>query len=510
MKNKIIRNIVTILLLMTLALPGLAYGDTDVSIMPISSDVSIIPISSELSHWADKYVKQLNNDYEMQDFFKDKDLNDNISLDDFEKLIQKTLKKDFEYKEEKVTREKAVYEFTKIWAEKTEQNLDEIATIKMVIYADTEKIDSEYNHAVTVAYMKGIAEGRGERIFDPKALLTYGEAAALVVKTEEAVEEEMKNQNPIVEGKFETREDYEVTNDMVTFNFELFSHYEKSKELMFSSGQQFEITVTNEKEEEVYKFSDGKAFTMALIYETIEPGEAITWSDEWDRTDKEGNYLESGKYKAKIEILASPSPGPVEEEKVETEDIPKEQLIKTIEFTLYELDEEGKITSESAESIIKDKATKVMEALKVRDIEILTEYVHPEKGLRFTPYTTVDTAKDVVFSIEELKKFNAEDELVWGTYDGKGDDIILTPNEYYEEFVYTKDFLSADQIGYNEVLSSGNMIENQFEAYKNPIIVEYYIPGEEFENAWQSLRLVFEEYEGDWKLVGIIHNEWTI
>jgi hypothetical protein len=27
---------------------------------------------------------------------------------------------------------------------------------------------------------------------------------------------------------------------------------------------------------------------------------------------------------------------------------------------------------------------------------------------------------------------------------------------------------------------------------------------------WQSLRLVFEEFEGNWKLVGIIHNQWTI
>lgn len=501
MKNKILNKILVVLLLTILAVPGVAYGEEDYTIMPISI---------EYTHWADKYIDTLYLEYNTEEFFENKDLDDEISAEDLVFLIQNTLKDDFEYNQEEITREKAVYEFTKIWAEKTEQNLDEIATIKMIIYADTEKIGAEYNHAVTVAYMKGIAEGRGERIFDPKALLTYGEAAALVVKTEEAVEEEMKNQNPIVEGKFETRGDYEVTNDMVTFNFELFSHYEESKELMFSSGQQFEITVTNEKEEEVYKFSDGKVFTMALIYETVEPGEAITWSDEWDRTDKEGNYLESGKYKAKIEIFASPSPGPVEEEKVETEDIPKEQLTKTIEFTLYELDEEGKITSESAKSIIKDKATKVMEALKVKDIESLIEYVHPEKGLRFTPYTTVDTVKDVVFSIEELKNFNAEDELVWGTYDGKGDDIILTPGEYYEEFVYTKDFLSADQIGYNKVLSSGNMIENQFEVYKNPIIVEYYIPGEEFENAWQSLRLVFEEYEGDWKLVGIIHNEWTI
>jgi len=169
-----------------------------------------MPISIEYTHWADKYIDTLNLEYNTEEFFENKDLDDEISTEDLVFLIQNTLKDDFEYNQEEITREKAVYEFTKIWAQKTEQNLDEIATIKMIIYADTEKIDAEYNHAVTVAYMKGIAEGRGERIFDPKALLTYGEAAALVVKTEEAVEEEMKNQNPIVEGKFETRGYYEV------------------------------------------------------------------------------------------------------------------------------------------------------------------------------------------------------------------------------------------------------------------------------------------------------------
>ncbi|MBG0765543.1 MAG: hypothetical protein H0S78_11830, partial [Tissierellales bacterium] len=236
MKNKILNKILVVLLLTILVIPGVAYGEEDYTIMPISI---------EYTHWADKYIDTLNLEYNTEEFFENKDLDDEISTEDLVFLIQNTLKDDFEYNQEEITREKAVYEFTKIWAQKTEQNLDEIATIKMIIYADTEKIDAEYNHAVTVSYMKGIAEGRGERIFDPKALLTYGEAAALVVKTEEAVEEEMKNQNPIVEGKFETRGYYEVTNDMVTFNFELFSHYEESKELMFSSGQQFADLMEN-------------------------------------------------------------------------------------------------------------------------------------------------------------------------------------------------------------------------------------------------------------------------
>lgn len=89
----------------------------------------------------------------------------------------------------------------------------------------------------------------------------------------------------------------------------------------------------------------------------------------------------------------------------------------------------------------------------------------------------------------------------------------MTPKEYYTKFIYSEDFVEAEQLGYNEILSFGNMLENQFEVYENAIVVEYYFSGfnPEYEGMdWKSLRLVFEEYEGTWLLVGIIHNQWTI
>jgi len=103
--------------------------------------------------------------------------------------------------------------------------------------------------------------------------------------------------------------------------------------------------------------------------------------------------------------------------------------------------------------------------------------------------------------------------ILWGYYDGKGDEISLNPSGYYNEFVYTDDFKNAEDIGYNKVLSGGNMAENQYEVYENAIVVEYYFPGfnPDFGGVdWKSLRLVFEEYEGAWKLVGVIYNQWTI
>jgi len=177
-------------------------------------------------------------------------------------------------------------------------------------------------------------------------------------------------------------------------------------------------------------------------------------------------------------------------------------------------DEKGIIKPESAEKIIKETADELIYALSVKDSETISEFVHLVKGLRFTHYTHVSPERDIVFNVEQVKNFfKDQNQYLWGYYDGSGEEILLTPSEYYAKFIYSEDFVNAEEIGYNEVLSFGNMLENQFEVYESPIIVEYYFSGfnPEYEGMdWRSLRLVFEEYEGHWKLVGLINNQWTI
>ncbi len=193
-------------------------------------------------------------------------------------------------------------------------------------------------------------------------------------------------------------------------------------------------------------------------------------------------------------------------EKNDTESKEKEKIE-------YELTAEGIIKPEDAKKIIKEKSDLIIYALSQKDALTVSGFVHPDKGVRFTPYTHVSTDSDVVFDSNQMKNFfDDKKAYVWGIYDGKGDEISLTPSEYYDKFIYYEDFINAEKIGYNEVLSSGNMAENQFETYKNAIVVEYYFSGfnPDYGGAdWQSLRLVFEEYENNWKLVGIIHNQWT-
>ncbi len=175
---------------------------------------------------------------------------------------------------------------------------------------------------------------------------------------------------------------------------------------------------------------------------------------------------------------------------------------------------EGIIAPDDAEEVIAERSQKTVEAFRDRDQELLAILIHPVEGVRFTQYSNVNVEEDLVFMPNEMENFfDDSEEYVWGRYDGVGGDIELTPAEYYEEFIYSQNFVDPEIIGYNEILSdSGTVQENQFEIYEDAIIVEYYFSGfdEEYEGMdWESLRLAYQYHEYTWLLVGVIHNQWT-
>ena len=161
------------------------------------------------------------------------------------------------------------------------------------------------------------------------------------------------------------------------------------------------------------------------------------------------------------------------------------------------------------------RASEAIMALKDSDLNALSSLVHPDRGVRFSPYATVHAGDDgdLVFSADELKSLMADPTVYhWGTYDGSGMPIELTFRQYYEEFVYDVDFARPDVVGFNERVGQGNSIDNIASAYPDGVMVEYHFEGFDPEYAgmdWRSLRLVFEEKDGIWYLLGIVHDQWT-
>ena len=160
------------------------------------------------------------------------------------------------------------------------------------------------------------------------------------------------------------------------------------------------------------------------------------------------------------------------------------------------------------------RADLVLAALKEQDYPGLSRLVHPSRGITLTPYSTVDLRLDQTLSQEQVAGL-AEDPTIytWGLYPGSGAPIQCTPSAYFERYVFNADYTQAPQVGVDSVLISGNALENAADIYSQGRFVEYHFPGidpalEGFD--WCSLKLVFEVWNNNWYLVGIIHGEWTV
>ncbi|MGP4107667.1 hypothetical protein [Virgibacillus sp. L01] len=157
---------------------------------------------------------------------------------------------------------------------------------------------------------------------------------------------------------------------------------------------------------------------------------------------------------------------------------------------------------------LKEQANKILTLLTNENMEALGNQVHPEKGLLFSPYVYVKS-NATTFSQDEIPKLLQDNSVYeWGSQDGSGKPIKLTPSDYFDEYVNASFFSNADEVNVNNLKNRGTMLNNIHEVFPNAQTVEYYQNGKE-ELAWESLTLVFEEVDGSRKLVAIVHGEWT-
>ncbi|KAF0194059.1 MAG: hypothetical protein FD169_2051 [Bacillota bacterium] len=71
-------------------------------------------------------------------------------------------------------------------------------------------------------------------------------------------------------------------------------------------------------------------------------------------------------------------------------------------------------------------------------------------------------------------------------------------------------FINPHLVGINQVIGLGNTLVNIADVHPNGSFVEFHFTGvdTQYEGMdWRSLFLVFEQLNGKWFLVGIVHNE---
>lgn len=160
-----------------------------------------------------------------------------------------------------------------------------------------------------------------------------------------------------------------------------------------------------------------------------------------------------------------------------------------------------------------DLGNQILRTIKEQNFSKLAGFVHPESCLRFSPYPTVKSEHQVFCQDKIRNLFSDTTAYTWGRYDGSGEPISESFSAYYQEFVYDVDFAYADLVGFNQAVGTGNAINNIHDFYPGSMYIEYHFPGFDPQYGgmdWRSIRLVFAQHDQTWRLVAIVHAEWTI
>jgi hypothetical protein len=184
----------------------------------------------------------------------------------------------------------------------------------------------------------------------------------------------------------------------------------------------------------------------------------------------------------------------------------QKDAVKSIEEH-YELQLTGDISDEALISY----SRVILEAFKNDDYKTVAAFVHTTYGVVFSPYATVNLASNQVFTASQVAEFKMDNDIyVWGVYDGVGNPIELEPGEYVDRFVYNRDFLNAGTVAVDEIVKTGNSLENVTDIFPDARFVDFYVkPTSRDGLDWASLRLGFEQYNDVWMLSFVIHSEWT-
>ena len=157
----------------------------------------------------------------------------------------------------------------------------------------------------------------------------------------------------------------------------------------------------------------------------------------------------------------------------------------------------------------------ILDDIKSGDYRALSRAVHPVYGVVFSPCSTITLSTNKCFSAEQIAAFGADSNVyIWGVYSVGGEPIEMTPAEYFAKFVFDRDYTNASVVGINHIVRSGNALENITDEFPGVLFVDFHFPCSDKNAAddpnWSSLRLGFEEHDGDLMLTVILHSDWTV
>ena len=119
------------------------------------------------------------------------------------------------------------------------------------------------------------------------------------------------------------------------------------------------------------------------------------------------------------------------------------------------------VINRKADSGLIKLAVEILRFVKTRNYKKLASFIHPEYGIRFSPFAYIDTTDDRKFYADELLLLAKQGKRInWNSsWDSERSPEFLTIDQYFKRYVYDVDFLNAELISLNKFHTPGHRLE---------------------------------------------------
>ncbi len=168
------------------------------------------------------------------------------------------------------------------------------------------KVDQPEGGITVLSANRAESPLRAEEARQPKTevrigeIITGSESVRASKQRETRLPLPAKKRPDYVKGLLRTSLETRTAGDGVKLVFSLTNVSDRELKLTFGSGMRYDFAVYDDRNEEIYRWSNDKIFTQALIETKLKQAESMEFEEEWNRIDNHGERVPDGAYAVRL------------------------------------------------------------------------------------------------------------------------------------------------------------------------------------------------------------------
>lgn len=177
------------------------------------------------------------------------------------------------YPDETLTREETIHLIANAFAHFAGSDYA-IPALARLPFADTDQIKPAYRADVDRCAVLGLIQGRGENRISPQDAATRAEAVTVAGRLAALLKGHQE--------KVAIQTYAQETDGALQLTLSILNNTQQTITISHTSGQLFDFVILDEQDGELYRWSQGRMFTMMVTTTEIAPGEELVFSDTLD------------------------------------------------------------------------------------------------------------------------------------------------------------------------------------------------------------------------------------